>query len=163
MKIQQRRKRPVALRLVNARHQSTCWIAAELDIPDFDLVMLRGIVRGCHVDSSLRLAFSLSMPSHIEKPPSLSKQKLASSAETERRQWSDALLDAMPSPCYSQVIILTPRPKDIDRQYFFSPAVETCSAFTFDSSRRASCADPRSCSFGNATAVSGSPWCVASV
>src|SRR5262245_16861163 len=103
------------------------------------------------------------MPSHIEKPPSLSKQKLPSNAETGRRQWSDALLDAMPSPCYSQGIILTPRPKDIDTQYFFSPAVETCSAFTFDSSRRASSADPRSCCCGNATAVSGSPRCVASV
>src|SRR5215831_6822473 len=86
------------------------------------------------------------MPSHIEKPPSLSKQKLPSNTETRRRQWSDALLDAMLSPCYRQGIILTPRPKDIDRQYFFSPAVETCSAFTFDSSRRASSADPRSCS-----------------
>src|SRR5262249_8223091 len=158
---------PIALRLVNARHQSTRWIAAKLDIPDFDLVMLRRIVRGCHVDSSLRVGFSLSyalsMPSHIEKPPSLSKQKLPSNTERRRSQWSDALLDAMPSPCYSQGIILTPRRKDIDRQYFFSPAVETFSAFTFDSSRRASSADPRSCSFGNATAVSGSPWCVASV
>src|SRR5262245_13619774 len=65
--------------------------------------------------------------------------------------------------CYTQVIILTPRPKDIDRQYFFSPAVETCSAFTFDSSRRSSSADPRSCSIGNSTAVSGSPRCIASV
>src|SRR5215510_376799 len=60
VKIQQHRKWPIALRLVNARHQSTRWIAAKLDIPDFDLVMLPWIVRGCHVDSSLRLAFSLS-------------------------------------------------------------------------------------------------------
>src|SRR5215471_19442205 len=103
------------------------------------------------------------MPSHIEKPPSLSKQKLASKSVEHNLDMVRSLLDAMPSPCYIQGIILTPRPKDIDRQYFFSPAVETCSAFTSDSSRRASSADPPSCCFGNATAVSGSPWCVASV
>src|SRR5262245_38633372 len=103
------------------------------------------------------------MPSHIEKPTSLSKQKLPSKASKHNLDMVRSLLDAMPSPCYSQGRILTPRPKDIDKQYFFSPAVETCSAFTFDSSRRASSADPRSCSFGNATAVPGSPWCVASV
>src|SRR5262249_1835127 len=126
--------------------------------------MLSWIVRGCHVDSSLRVGCSLSYALSYRETSIFVKTKASIEHRNETEAWSDALLDAMLSPCYRQGIILTPRPKDIDRQYFFSPAVETCSAFTFDSSsRRASSADPRSCCFGNATAVSGSPWCVASV
>src|SRR5215468_8325515 len=109
MKIQQRRKRPIALRLVNARHQSTRRIAAELDIPDFDLVMLRWIVRGCHVNSSLRLAFLYLMPSHIEKPPSLSKQTLDRKHPVDLDMIRRAT-GAAPSRVLYPSIILAPRP-----------------------------------------------------
>src|SRR5262249_41835865 len=88
-------------------------------IPDFDLVMLSWIVRGCHVDSSLRVGFSLSYALSYRETSIFVKTKASIEHRNETEAMVRSLLDAMPSPCYSQGIILTPRPKDIDDNISF--------------------------------------------